>query len=533
MNQLEMELKFSKNFRDLIIIDDVISDCGSVMSELYLTIDTWREDDFYPMKQELVDRLPCTQDIVVELMLTMVSKHHEHLIQGSAVELGSRLGYRDTIESAKIGSSILSICHGTLFDIMLRPDGIWLQPLLSIDMELRRKLKELTYLPPNLVAPSWTSNHGGWAWEKKSVILGKGNHHNETQALDVLNKLQSVAWTIDTEVLVSEQHHNQTHNEMEIVGHYVGEQMYFTHQFDKRGRIYSSGYQINPQADEYQKAILTPTTGEKCTEQGLSALKIDIANYMGMDKLTWDERISSINFYLNNGVFGSIYGDDSAWKKPMLGRKTLRAYESAMRGEVVNHFVELDATSSCFQIMACLSGCVTTGRTCNLVKTGKRENAYQHIHDAMGEVCNCEGIETKYPSMTFFYGSKAVPRAAFNDEQLEAFYEVIATVLPGCNAIMNLLANYWNSDVLYHKFTMPDGHVVKVNVMAKEKIRIKVGELNDRSFSLEYNKNQPSTNHVTIYSMVVHAVDAWVCRELVRRCDFEMSTIHKQNCGLM
>jgi len=514
-SQLEMEMKFSKKFKDLLVIDDIINDLGSVMSAAYIEIDTWREQEFYPMKQKLVDSLPETQDIVIELMLTMVTKLHVHLIQGSAVELGSRLGFISTIEAAKIGSSIISLCHGDLYDITIEPDGTYLVPKLNIDAKLKRKINQLNFLPPNLTPIRWVhgNNTGGWLWEKKSIILGNGNHHDKPQAIDVLNKLQKIEWTIDLDVLVNEIHENPTHNETEIIGHYVGEKFYFTYRYDKRGRIYSSGYDINPQSDEYGKAILKPTKAEICTTEGIRALKIDVANYAGLDKLSWDERVSTID----SGKF--------KWKKPILGRKASRALVKANAGEPIAHFIELDATSSGFQIMACLSGCVTTGRTCNLVNTGMRENAYEHVHKAMEELVDCTDIETKYPAMTFFYGSKKVPREAFNDEQLAAFYEVIRTTLPGCNSIMELLPDYWNPNTLAHEFTMPDGHVVRCKSMVKKHTQIDNNELGN-SFMLDHYENEPHNDHITIYSMIVHAVDAWVCREVIRRCNFDVVPIH-------
>jgi hypothetical protein len=518
MNQLEMEMKFSKRMKDFITLDAFINDAGKLMSDLCTTIEDWKYGDFWPEMYNLVQKLPDSNDVVVELMLTILTKYTEQQIQGVAVELGVRLGYNDVVEAAKIGSSLLATCHGELYDIELTSEATLIIPKLQIDNDAKRKIKELGFLPPNMVPAIWTNNVGGWQWEKKSCILGAGNHHDEPQALDVLNQLQQVKWTINTEVLVSEKHENMTHDELETLGHYVGEEFYFTWRYDKRGRLYSSGYQINPQSDEYGKAMLSPVKAEVCTESGIRALKVDVSNYRGLDKESWSNRECM------------CYMDDIGWKKPILGRKALSALELAEIGEPVAHFIELDATSSGLQVMAALSGCVKTAKLCNLVDTGKRENVYQHIHDEMAQYVNMNGVECKRAMMTSWYGSKAVPREEFNEEQLDVFYKVMHDMTPGAEECMESIANCWNPYALEHSWTLPDGHVCKVKVIKKTDIRITVPELDGRQFTLRYNKNQPSTNGVSILGNVIHSVDGYVCREMVRRCNkigFEVSCIHK------
>jgi len=530
LSQIEMELKFSKRMKDFITLDAFINDTGKLMSELAVTIEDWKYSSLWPEQYKLMERLPESQDVVVELMLTVLTKYSPKQIQGLAVELGVRLGYTDTVEAAKIGSYLLVICHGELYDIDLTPDSTLIVPKLQIDEKAKRKIKQLGFLPPNMVPAIWTNNVGGWQWEKKSCILGAGNHHDKHQALDVLNQLQQVKWTIDTDVLVDEVHENITHNELETLGHYVGEEFYFTWRYDKRGRLYSSGYQINPQSDEYGKAILSPTHAEVCTEEGIRALKIDMANHAGMDKETWDERVSMIDTDLANGMekYGLI-GGKIYWKKPILGRKAYRALNVAKSGKSVAHFIELDATSSGVQIMSALSGCVKSGKLCNLVATGSRENLYQHIHDEMAMYFSMGNVKTKKAVMTHFYNSKKVPKETFTSQQLRVFYEVLEDLLPGPQAVMEIINNCWNPYALEHSWNLPDGHVCKVKVIEQSDIRITIPELNDRQFTLRYNKNQPSTNGRSLCANVIHSVDGYVCREMVRRCTklgFEISCIH-------
>lgn len=520
-NQLAMELQFSKGMTDNYILDSFMYSRTSLILEIVHIIDNWRSQVFKYEKLNLVQRLPDSEFIAIELIISILPKISPTPIQGVAVELGKRIGYHDIIDAVKIGSSIIAAVgkeKNGLLDLTLGKEGTYIIPMLQLDSTVARKISMLSFLPPNLQPIPWTSNYGGWKWEKKSVILGHGNHHNQKQCLGVLNKLQNIQWKIDLDVFAGETPENPAHNFDDMIGYYVEEKFHFTYRYDKRGRIYSSGYTLNPQGDEYAKAILSPAKSQLCTEEGLRALKIDVANYAGKDKLTWADRVDWFNSVSD--------WDDVEWKKPILGRKALRAYWRALEGKPIAHFVELDATASGTQIMACLTGCIKTGSKCNLTNTGKRENVYDHINKEMSKYCDTSDIETKYPTMTFFFGSKAVPRKAFNDQQLEAFYKVMKDALPGCNSIMKVIFNKWNKHALAHIWHLPDGHTCFVKVVEPAELRVAIDELGGRRFTFRYNKNTPSSNGVSLLGNIIHSVDGYVCREMVRRCKFEIACIH-------
>lgn len=37
----------------------------------------------------------------------------------------------------------------------------------------------------------------------------------------------------------------------------LSDEVYLTHRYDRRGRVYASGYHVNTQGDDYRKAVLT------------------------------------------------------------------------------------------------------------------------------------------------------------------------------------------------------------------------------------------------------------------------------------
>jgi hypothetical protein len=185
--QLNNELQYSKRQRNNIILLDILNEIPAKITEtLSLAIDNYRNGTYYESKQLRVNMLPNTLEIINNILTIILSTDSTRPIQGPATELGLNLGYTDQLDAVKTGAEILSICHGKLYDIHLNEDSTEIFPKLKLTSDTTDKLNFLQYLPPMIQKPNdWVSNNdGGWLWERKSIILGKGNHHLETQAYD-------------------------------------------------------------------------------------------------------------------------------------------------------------------------------------------------------------------------------------------------------------------------------------------------------------------------------------------------------------
>lgn len=93
---------------------------------------------------------------------------------------------------------------------------------------------------------------------------------------------------------------------------------------------------------------------------------------------------------------------------------------------------------------------------------------------------------------------------------------------------MAIIRECWNPMTLYHRWTAPDGHVVKVKVEEKDKKRIEIDELGV-SFTYMYNANMPSKRSTSLCPNYVHSIDGWIAREMVRRAHkqgFQLAHIH-------
>jgi len=266
-----------------------------------------------------------------------------------------------------------------------------IDPEIVLPLDVIKQFEETTVLPPLVAKPKyWTNNNnGGYHTIKHNAILGSGNSHNEPLALDVLNKLQNIEWNINPTVLANfnESVCYDKDKENRIQLDMLDKDFYFMWQYDKRGRMYSKGYEINFQSSEYYKALLDFSHGEFLTEQGVDALLVAIANSAGYDKLVWDDRINmgklllSTNVELHEDGSYTILIDDI--DEPILFTKYVEAYMDYEIGNEVKCPVSLDCTASGLQLMSVLTGCVNTAKSTNIIGTGKREDVYTAIVDYM------------------------------------------------------------------------------------------------------------------------------------------------------
>ena len=71
-------------------------------------------------------------------------------------------------------------------------------------------------------------------------------------------------------------------------------ELYFPHSFDFRGRIYPVATPVNPQSDKYGQALLTFAKKKKLGVDGVKWWKIHGANCWGLDKESYEDRVSWI-----------------------------------------------------------------------------------------------------------------------------------------------------------------------------------------------------------------------------------------------
>jgi len=247
---------------------------------------------------------------------------------------------------------------------------------------------------------------------------------------------------------------------------------------------------------------------------GVEYLKIDIANCQGFDKETWANRLAWVNINETNLEALDISADS-----PILYRKAVRALRTVQQNEPTNHIMGLDATASGLQIMAALSGCANTAQAVNLMNTGKREDVYDAVTQHM---CNIPNVsvtraQLKKPIMTFFYGSTEQPKSVFGDGvELVAFYKALQEKLTGAYDLMGLFQSFWQPNVEYHSWTLPDGHIAKVPVTETIEKSLEIDEMDHMRFAYRTNMLSPKAQSRALAANIVHSIDGWIVRQMVR-----------------
>jgi hypothetical protein len=462
------------------------------------------------------------KEIFIKLFSLILKDENSRPIQAIGTQIGTLAGISDPSKAFEWGILLLKECKESGLYTIQQKNGDWyIYPSYTLEPKDKQKLAKLQYLPPMKQAPiKWKDNHnGGWFWENKHLILGsRFNRHDEPLAYDVINKLQSIPWEIDNETYLFEKQTNKTMNKkqfLKVIDQYLGEHFYFVWRYDSRGRSYSSGYDLNLQSNEYGKALLSMHKKELITE--LPNLYIAIANHAGKDKLTWAERVKWVSEQDIHKI---------EWEEPILGRKALRALKDTTISKETGYVMSIDATASGIQVMAVLSGCRETAKYVNCVDPTKRYDLYTEIADMMNKKLSkpLPRKIVKQVAMTHYYNSRATPKALLSDEELKVFYEVMEGLLPGAEEVMTVINTCWNPEADHHSWTMPDGHTVYVPVI--EGVN---GVYSDDEFGdipLRWYHQTKSDNFRSLCPNVIHSIDGYVAREMIRRCDFQLSHIH-------
>ena len=294
-------------------------------------------------------------------------------------------------------------------------------------------------------------------------------------------------------------------------------------------------------------------------------LAIDIANNAGKDKLSFEDRILWVQENFDN-----IFDIDAHFDSPWECRNAVQALRKHLNGETIAHRVYLDASNQALQLYAVLTGDRKTALTCNLANGSTMADAYQMLADSMNK--KLEGIivltrtNCKFAVMTTMYGkadgsleiikdvmqhiSDPTERVeafakkynmtmdttkrgiAFVTELTTIFKESFAGIAPKALMAMEALTEL-NSTLVANQYTwtLPDGFKVKYRVrkdipIESKKFETKKGfpitlpEMNKVVYDRNENSRAMSPN-------VVHSVDGFVAREMIRRMNGKyITTIH-------
>lgn len=464
----------------------------------------------------------------------------------------------------------LAYCNGVVYNLV-KPkafgDYYEVERLVKISETLQAKLTRLLFLPPAKYEPlDWTSKYdGGYAYSRHYAILGsKYNKHNEYINLKVLNNLQKIPYELTSVVDLDEEFEPKCENSedrenaikqfklrqkiaKEIYAEYKNIPFYFVWQYDKRGRLYSRGYDLNIQGNEYRKASLRFHNKEKLTDRGIYWLKVDLANTFGLDKETFDKRVAFIDKNIK-----SMLSNPDEWiakaDEPLLFKIALESYkEGVVEGKPIGHIVRLDATTSGPQLMSTIMRDKSAMKHLNVIGDKTRFDFYTLVaketyknstNDPVwgeGKV-DFKAIRSivKKPIMTSFYNSEENPKEVFgiDSDALSAFYKALDKYSKGALKLQEFINSCVNKQATYNAWHLPDRHYsyCPVEKLVKGKT-IELHELGKYiKIKYEYTDNLPNPFDIrSLTPNVIHSIDAWVCRTVISNLSdrgIEVSPIH-------
>jgi hypothetical protein len=251
---------------------------------------------------------------------------------------------------------------------------------------------------------------------------------------------------------------------------------------------------------------------------------VDIANAMGLDKLSWDDRIQWTKD--NDHKLESLV--DQAETPPMF-YGAVQALRDVQQGKPTGWGVSLDATASGAQILALLAGCEASASLCNVINVGARMDLYTAIYEAMlaetGGDSKITRADCKAAILTSLYGSMAQPVRVFGTgEMLTLFYKTMETRMTGAWSLNKDLISLWQDDVLTHSWVMPDGFEVEIPV---EDLEAKHITFMGAPVQVDIRVNKPTDKGLSLPANVTHSVDGMILRELHRRCSYDPETVER------
>ena len=228
--------------------------------------------------------------------------------------------------------------------------------LVSLEDELRARANLCMFLPPMLVKPiSWSATKdfkGGYLTYKTSIILGHDND-NTTQPVDDINKIQKVAYKIDMNLMPYLDEYKWDSPEEQMAFKFIlsnvikpeTDKFYFVNRYDFRGRIYTSGWAINPQGDDFHKSILDFNEGEYVAKSDEKWIKRAIANAYGLDKKTWKQRDSWFKRHCPKNDVAKLLSMRNKADEPWMYLKLVLAWKDHLAGKKVHASIRFDATT--------------------------------------------------------------------------------------------------------------------------------------------------------------------------------------------
>lgn len=302
--QLQVEQAFSRKGIKQAVLEYMatVPECEVRINQGVELLQLWcASESAYESKQTRKDHISQMDihELTTEIIVRIVSLSSETTLNNLASQLAGALGFADTRVGIMACAEVIAVlCDTNIFNLVKYHvnSSIYVKSNFALPDELKQYIERACYLPPLVVRPNTLVNNrsSGYKTVKgDSLILGGGhNHHNDSIALDVLNLMNNYELCLNEFILgnvleepthdldvveqkpdqpplteiektraIAQQKNNWQKHLSQSAYFYKhilmnNNRMFITNKFDKRGRIYSQGYHINPQGSSYKKSCV-------------------------------------------------------------------------------------------------------------------------------------------------------------------------------------------------------------------------------------------------------------------------------------
>jgi len=226
-------------------------------------------------------------EIVLDVLVACLGSESQS-IQAVCGAIYPSLKYLEDINGVKMVADILFVlCESDLYDIYHNTQKeLCIRSVYKLEPITLQAINRTKFLPPMLCKPNKvvSNNDCGFITFKEHCVLKRHNHHDLPISLDVLNIQNAIELCLDPFVLefekefkmkdeykdktvlqlkeIQDQFELQKTETYALYEDLLDRVFHLLHRNDSRGRLYSSGYSINYQSSEYDKAMINITKKE-------------------------------------------------------------------------------------------------------------------------------------------------------------------------------------------------------------------------------------------------------------------------------
>lgn len=291
MNQTTLEMLLHPQHLTKDIKEYLLAEYADDISNIKTVLQDYLNQDYWDSKNERLAIIKTfdLQTVILDILTSLVLIADDYMPLISVCSAKQIKGM-NKVQSATTMGEILHCIDTTELILWDKPKGkILVKSNMALSDDLERRLNIMCVLPSMMTKPrklTHNKSSGFLTINNDSLILGdKENHHDECISLDVLNTLNSQALCLDLDIcykfekeftsdfdIDTDEYKNQkkTYDKAKEQFEFFRDKLadntiFFTHKVDKRGRVYSQGYQMNTQGTSYEKACINLKTKEYVT----------------------------------------------------------------------------------------------------------------------------------------------------------------------------------------------------------------------------------------------------------------------------